>query len=274
LGSSFSPVNGSGAIKKVGKTSISPLSKIKGKPLLPKPAEHGEPTNGIAKRQTNGKSGSGGGAGKQLRVHCNSDSIDKDKLRRIVKANESKFWETIAAQYGGSIEGEYLRAIWRQQESINSTAPPTPAISPASSTQDVTSPSPTAQTEDEGLGLVVSGSEASSPTFPPPPPPTAIPPITYTTTNITSSSLSSTPSASAIAATIGEYTFSSSEVTSIKEEKMDDIAADKDDADDAMKIDNDDNINHDNTSCHIIPIIPPSPPSLPCPPPASLSEMR
>ncbi|KAF8540493.1 hypothetical protein BDD12DRAFT_880445 [Trichophaea hybrida] len=154
IASSFSPVNAAGAIQKPGVTST--LSKIKGKPLLPKPVDGSTGSGaGIAstpRRQTNAK------GGKPLRVHCNPDSIDKDRLWRLVKGNESKFWDSIAEQYGESIEGEYLRAIW--QKGLGSETPPTPAISPAS---QATSPVGEMSIEDGNSHTIATVSEVSTP---------------------------------------------------------------------------------------------------------------
>lgn len=124
--SSFSPVNAAGAIQKMG-TNITP--KIKGKPLLPKPIE------GSPRKHTLGKSN-------KLRVNCNPDNIDKDKLIRIVEAQRACFWESVATQYGGSVDPEFLAKCW--QKGFTST-PPTPAISP--STKAI-SPPPVAASED------------------------------------------------------------------------------------------------------------------------------
>ncbi|KAL0635633.1 hypothetical protein Q9L58_005454 [Maublancomyces gigas] len=145
--SSFSPVNASGAIQKVG-TNIP--SKIKGKPLLPKPIEPSPRKHTISK-------------GNKLRVNCNPDSIDKEKLIRIVEAQRACFWESVATQYGGSVDPEFLAKCW--QKGFTST-PPTPAISP--STKAI-SPSPVTISEDghNTASTVATSSEASTPSSAP-----------------------------------------------------------------------------------------------------------
>jgi hypothetical protein len=188
--SSFSPVNAAGAIQKPGAASNT-LSKIKGKPLLPKPAD-GPATGAGAistpRRQNNGK-------GKPLRVHCNPDSIDKEKLRRLVQLHEPKFWEMIAAQYGEQIDGEYLRTIWNKG-ALGTETPPTPAISPAS--PEATSPSANEICmEDANTHTIATVSEVSTPV---------------------SASLSPTAAV-----------FSVSEVASIREEAMDDLLEEDED---------------------------------------------
>lgn len=150
--SSFSPVNAAGAIQKASGANTTP--KAKGKHILPKPADGSLASS--PRRPASAK-------GAKLRVHCNPDSIDKEKLRKIVKANEAKFWESIAAQYGGSIEGEYLRTIYQKstKESPSSSGPPTPAISPAS---QATSPVATEMQIDEGnVNTIATVSEVSTP---------------------------------------------------------------------------------------------------------------
>ncbi|KAI5844880.1 hypothetical protein BZA05DRAFT_153187 [Tricharina praecox] len=154
IASSFSPVNAAGAIQKSG-TPCNPLSKIKGKPLLPKPADAA--TSGAGAISTPRRQNAKGG--KPLRVHCNPDSIDKEKLKRLVKQNEPKFWELIAAQYGEPIDGEYLRTIWTK--GFGSETPPTPAISPAS---QATSPVVEMSGMDDGNShTVATVSEVSTP---------------------------------------------------------------------------------------------------------------
>lgn len=110
----LSPVSPNGAIQKL---SASTPSKIKGKPLLPKPADGSTP-----RKQTPAKS-------KQLRVNCNAESIDKEKLARIVEAQKTQFWNNVAALYGGSFSPDYLEQCWSKGFT---SGPPTPAISPQS----------------------------------------------------------------------------------------------------------------------------------------------
>ncbi|KAL7270793.1 hypothetical protein RUND412_006493 [Rhizina undulata] len=139
----FSPVNATGAIQKVG-SSIAP--KTKGKPLLPKPLD-----NSSSRKQTPAKV-------KKLRVNCCPENIDKERLIRIVEAAQDRFWETVANQYGGSIDPEYLQKYW--QKGFTST-PPTPAISPASKTA-----SPIAvdlAEENNGQNTMATVSEVSTP---------------------------------------------------------------------------------------------------------------
>jgi len=182
IATSFSPVNAAGAIQKAG-TPSNPLSKIKGKPLLPKPADAA--TSGAGAVATPRRPHAKGG--KPLRVHCNPDSIDKQKLKRLVKQNEPKFWEMIALQYGEPIEAEYLRTIWAKD--IGSETPPTPAISPAS---NAISPVVDMGGMDDGNShTVATVSEVS------------------------------TPSSAALSPT--NLAFSASEVASIREEGMDDL---------------------------------------------------
>jgi hypothetical protein len=182
IATSFSPVNAAGAIQKAGNLS-NPLSKIKGKPLLPKPADAA--TSGAGAVATPRRQHAKGG--KPLRVHCNPDSIDKQKLKRLVKQNERKFWDMIAEQYGEPIDGEYLRTIWAK--SFGSETPPTPAISPAGRG---TSPTVDMGGMDDGNShTVATVSEVSTPS---------------------SASLSPT-----------QVAFSASEVESIREEPMDDL---------------------------------------------------
>ncbi|KAI5851701.1 hypothetical protein DFP73DRAFT_165566 [Morchella snyderi] len=127
--SSFSPVNAAGAIQKVGSNM---MPKIKGKPLLPKPVE-----GSTHRKHTIGKAN-------KLRVNCNPDSIDKEKLIRIVEAQRACFWESVASQYGGSVDPEFLAKCW--QKGFTST-PPTPAISPSSK---AVSPPPAAPISEDG----------------------------------------------------------------------------------------------------------------------------
>jgi hypothetical protein len=191
IASSFSPVNAAGAIQKPGVAST--LSKIKGKPLLPKPVDGSTGSGaGIAsttnpRRQTNAK------GGKPLRVHCNPDLIDMEKLKRLVRGNEPKFWEGIAEQYGESFEGEYLRAFW--YKGLGSETPPTPAISPAS---QATSPvvGEMSIIEDGNSHTIATVSEVSTPA---------------------SATLSPTSMA-----------FHGSDVAAIREEPMDDLVEDED----------------------------------------------
>ncbi|KAA8913423.1 hypothetical protein FN846DRAFT_930035 [Sphaerosporella brunnea] len=178
---SFSPVNAAGAIQKPGTPSTA-MSKIKGKPLLPKPADGpatGAGAISMPHRQNNAK-------GKPLRVNCNPDAVDKEKLKRLVKANEHKFWEMIAAQYGEPVDGEQLRNIW--QKGMGIEAPPTPAISPSS---QASSPTVEICMEEANMHTIATVSEVSTP-----------------------SSVSLSPTAVA---------FSVSEVASIREEAMDDL---------------------------------------------------
>jgi len=181
IASSFSPVNAAGAIQKSASPSNS-LPKIKGKPLLPKPADAA--TSGAGAISTPRRQNAKGG--KPLRVHCNPDSIDKEKLKRLVKQNEHKFWEMIAAQYGEPIDGEYLRTIWRK--GFGSETPPTPAISPAS--QGTSPVVDMSGMDDANTHTVATVSEVSTP------------------------SVSLSPTSVA---------FSASEVASIREEAMDDL---------------------------------------------------
>ncbi|KAI5813681.1 hypothetical protein BZA77DRAFT_115738 [Pyronema omphalodes] len=114
LAPGFSPVNATS------------LAKTKGKPLLPKPANNGSPNSSpinesaltTPKRAKVSK----------LRVDCNT-AINREKLRRLVKSHEQKFWESIAEQYG-DIEPEVLRTYWTKGQGTET--PPTPAISPSS----------------------------------------------------------------------------------------------------------------------------------------------
>ena len=138
--SGFSPVNANGAIQKSG-AAATPL-RTKGKPLLPKPADTSIASSSPRRLQSAGK-------GKGLRVNCNPDSIDKERLKRIIKENEGRFWETVAAQYGDSIDPELLRTFWHKG-----------AISPPTPSSQVTSPA--AQSED-GNQTVSTVSEVSTP---------------------------------------------------------------------------------------------------------------
>ncbi|RPB03139.1 hypothetical protein L873DRAFT_282409 [Choiromyces venosus 120613-1] len=123
---SFSPVNASGAIQKVGTTAP---PKIKGKPLLPKPHDSTGPTSSTSPRKN-----LGGNKAKQLRVNCSPDAIDKDKLIRIVEAQRAMFWESVATQYGGSVDADFLQKCWQKGfTSTSSGTTPTSAITASSS---------------------------------------------------------------------------------------------------------------------------------------------
>ncbi|KAF8462520.1 hypothetical protein BDZ91DRAFT_332201 [Kalaharituber pfeilii] len=113
--SRLSPISSTGAIQKL--QSNTP-SKIKGKPLLPKPADGSTPS----RKQSPAKS-------KQLRVNCETGSIDREKLQRIVETHRKQFWVNVADQYGGPFSPEYLEQCWANGLK---SGPPTPAISPQS----------------------------------------------------------------------------------------------------------------------------------------------
>ncbi|KAG0644501.1 hypothetical protein HOY80DRAFT_878435 [Tuber brumale] len=131
IGSSFSPVNASGAIHKVGPTA---QPKIKGKPLLPKPHCPTGPTSSTSP----GKNLASGKA-KQLRVDCGLDAIDKDKLIRIVETQRATFWESVASQYGGAVDADFLQTYWQKGSSTRSGTTPTSAIiAPSSATSAMT----------------------------------------------------------------------------------------------------------------------------------------
>jgi len=110
-----SHISPSGAVQKL---SSSTPSKIKGKPLLPKPADGSTP----GRKQSPAKS-------KQLRVNCDTGSIDREKLQQIIEAQHKQFWPNVAAEYGGPYTPEYLEQCWRNGLK---SGPPTPAISPQS----------------------------------------------------------------------------------------------------------------------------------------------
>lgn len=113
--SHLSHISSTGAIRKL---STSTPSKIKGKPLLPKPADGSAP----GRKQSPAKS-------KQLRVNCDTGSIDREKLQRVIEAQHKQFWGNVAAQYGGQYTAEYLEQYWHNGLK---SGPPTPAISPQS----------------------------------------------------------------------------------------------------------------------------------------------
>ncbi|CAZ83516.1 unnamed protein product [Tuber melanosporum] len=124
--SSFSPVNASGAIQKVGTTA---QPKIKGKPLLPKPHGSTGPTSSTSPGKNPGSN-----KAKQLRVDCSPDAIDKDKLIRIVEKQRAMFWESVATQYGGSVDADFLQKCWQKGfTSTSSATTPTSAITAPSS---------------------------------------------------------------------------------------------------------------------------------------------
>ncbi|KAI5780009.1 hypothetical protein EDC01DRAFT_283161 [Geopyxis carbonaria] len=184
----FSPVNAAGAIQKPGSHT---MPKVKGKPLLPKPSDS---TSSPRKSSTIHK-------GKQLRVNCSPDSIDKEKLKKIVKAYEAQFWTSVATSYGGSVDGEHLRKIW--QDGTGCHTPPTPGISPAS---QATSPLATdIPAEDGNSNTIATVSEVS------------------------------TPASSAMSPTA--VTFNGAEVTSIKEESLEDDLMETDHCKQPLKLD-------------------------------------
>lgn len=113
--SRLSPISPTGAIQKI---STSTPSKIKGKPLLPKPADGSTP----GRKQSPAKS-------KQLRVNCDTGSIDREKLQKVIEAQHKQFWGNVAAQYGGPYTAEYLEQYWHNGLK---SGPLTPAISPQS----------------------------------------------------------------------------------------------------------------------------------------------
>jgi len=113
--SRLTPISPTGAIQKL---STSTPSKIKGKPLLPKPADGSTP----GRKQSPAKS-------KQLRVNCDTGSIDREKLQKVIEAQHKQFWGNVAAQYGGLYTAEYLEQYWHNGLK---SGPPTPAISPQS----------------------------------------------------------------------------------------------------------------------------------------------
>ncbi|PUU76284.1 hypothetical protein B9Z19DRAFT_261136 [Tuber borchii] len=153
---SFSPVNASGAIQKVGATT---QPKIKGKPLLPKPHDPTGPTS------TSPRKNLGSNKAKQLRVNCNPDAIDKDKLIRIVEAQRASFWESVAAQYGGSVDAEYLQMCWQKGfTSTSSGTTPTSAITaPSSAISALTTATPATDTAPSSAGTVTPLTPAISP---------------------------------------------------------------------------------------------------------------
>ncbi|CUS13565.1 unnamed protein product [Tuber aestivum] len=114
---SFSPVNASGAVQKPFSTT---QPKIKGKPILPKPRDPIGLIPSYSPRKNPGSS-----KVKQLRVNCDSDAIDKDRLIRIVEAQSAGFWESVAAQYGGSVDADILQKCFISTSSRNT---PTSAI--------------------------------------------------------------------------------------------------------------------------------------------------
>ena len=115
--SRLSPISPNGAIQKL---SVNTPSKIKGKPLLPKPADGSGSTP--SRKQSSAKP-------KQLRVDCDAGSIDRERLQKLVEAQHKQFWTVVAAQYGGQFTAEYLEQCWHNGLK---SGPPTPAISPQS----------------------------------------------------------------------------------------------------------------------------------------------
>ncbi|RPA87455.1 hypothetical protein BJ508DRAFT_60229 [Ascobolus immersus RN42] len=112
----------SGAVKKAGST------KVKGKLLFPKPGAtsgHGTLPRG---RQS--------GKGTPLRVNCAIENIDKEKLLQIVEAQRQKFWESVAAAYGGTFAPDFLEQAYNDEAA---STPPTPARSPAASIKSAAS---------------------------------------------------------------------------------------------------------------------------------------
>lgn len=104
----------------IRKPRINTASKLKAKPLLPKPstlAGHGTIPRGNPR-------------GKPLRVNCSIENIDKEKLLQIVEFQRQKFWEAVANEYGGSFAPEFLEQAYNDG---TASAPPTPADSPAAS---------------------------------------------------------------------------------------------------------------------------------------------
>ena len=125
--SRLSPISSTGAIQKL---SANVHSKIKGKPLLPKPADGSTPARN---KPSPAKA-------KQLR--CDTASIDRERLARIIEVQNKQFWGAVAAQYGGSYSPDYLEQCWNNGLK---SGPPTPAISPQSK---VGSPISTCSPED------------------------------------------------------------------------------------------------------------------------------
>jgi len=123
--SRLSPISHTGAIQR---PSSSSNSKIKGKPLLPKLADSSTP----ARKQSPGKS-------KQLR--CDTGSIDRERLQKIIEEQKKVFWEYVATQYG-AYTGDYLEQYWNNGLK---SGPPTPAISPQSKAN---SPTPSCSSEE------------------------------------------------------------------------------------------------------------------------------
>ncbi|KAI5781790.1 hypothetical protein DFH27DRAFT_306344 [Peziza echinospora] len=113
--SRLSPISPNGAIQKL---SASTPSKIKGKPLLPKPSDGSTPS----RKQSPAKS-------KQLRVNCDAGSIDRERLHKIFEEQSKKLWASVATQYGGPFTADYLESFWKNGLK---SGPPTPAISPQS----------------------------------------------------------------------------------------------------------------------------------------------
>jgi hypothetical protein len=71
-----------------------------------------------------------------LRLDCNVEAgqlnVDKERLRSIYEAHRISFWGVIAAEYGSGASPLLLEETWKR--GIASNAPPTPCISPDTST--------------------------------------------------------------------------------------------------------------------------------------------
>lgn len=140
--SGLSPLSGVGGIQKSSPAAPG-TSKIRGKPLLPKPAESANPQSGSGSGASSGPGRKRGqGKAKNLRVNCSADNIDRRRLEKIVAREKAAFWAKVALEYGGNFTPQYLEKVW---EDGSASTPPTPAISPSLKSE---SPGPDQFSED------------------------------------------------------------------------------------------------------------------------------
>lgn len=160
----FSPVNAAGAVQKVGSPAAAAsaaASKIRGKPLLPKPKveqqqqQHSHSSQ-HQQQQQNTKSA-------KLKVNC-AEKVDKEKLARIVEAQGVRFWEQVAAQYGGAAEPDFLQECWQKVFSMSShTTTPTSTTNSTAINTAATSPTATPPVSPKADEDVVTAVAANTP---------------------------------------------------------------------------------------------------------------
>lgn len=113
--------------------------------LLPRSASNSPPRNTnhpvaiLPKPSSPRRAGSESAGGSPLRLDCDVapssvklSNIDMERLRHIYEVHRASFWGQIAQEYGGCTSPFLLEEAWKR--GIANNAPPTPCVSPDTST--------------------------------------------------------------------------------------------------------------------------------------------